>query len=124
MGKFVSWFDGKKTYIAVGAGLVEGVLLGLNDAHVITYHLPWYVMAMTGFLGAAALRSGVSKQAEKTTEDAAVLVMSILQDLQQPEQATAVEKALQVTQTPAYKTASEHEQTEMLNDSQLTKGKS
>lgn len=82
--KFLSFAQGKKTYTVVVVGLVLGIIQGLDAAGVSHITIPFYVNWALGFLGLAALRSGVQAQSAKTTEDLALLVKDLLADTTVP----------------------------------------
>lgn len=124
MNKLISFTQNKKTYAVIAVGLVMGVIQGLDDAKVINFHVPVYLDFILGLLGMGTLRHGVQASTEKTTADLAELIAQVMASVENPTvvQVTAEGKVKQVVQTPAYGTATEEKQTEMLNESQLTKG--
>lgn len=116
----ITWAQGKKTYIAVGVGLIEGVIAAAHDNGLTTFNVPWYVMIGTGLLGMAALRNGVSKQTEQALDVLIPVVLGILKDIKMVPSAEAAAK--QAAQSPEYSAASEQQKTDILNDSQLRTG--
>jgi thiamine transporter ThiT len=81
---FLSFAEGKKTYAAVLAGLLLGVLQGLDQSNLVHAHVPAWVDWILMFLGLGAARHAIQSQTAKTTDDVVALVRAILVDVSLP----------------------------------------
>jgi len=81
---FLSFAQGKKTYAAVLAGIVLGVLQGLDQANIAHVHVPAWLDWILMFLGLGAARHAIQSQTAKTTGDVIALVRAILVDVTVP----------------------------------------
>lgn len=88
---FLSFAEGKKTYAAVIAGIVLGVLQGLDQSNVVHLNVPNWIDWILMFFGLGAARHAIQSQAAKTTDDVVALVRAILVDVTVPAPAKPVD---------------------------------
>ena len=81
---FLSFAEGKKTYAAVIAGVVLGVLQGLDQSNVVHLHAPGWLDWILIFFGLGAARHAIQSETAKTTDDVIALVRAILVDIAVP----------------------------------------
>lgn len=112
----VPFLAGKKTY------LMAATILGLGVLESLGVHVPVWILTLVGAGTVAAHKASIDRLASViddigglVTYTAAAQTASVV--VAPP---SATDKVHQVTQTPAYRSASETEQTEMLNESQST----
>ncbi len=86
---FLSFAQGKKTYAAVLAGILLGVLQGLDQANIAHVHVPAWLDWILMFLGLGAARHAIQSQTAKATDDVIALVRTILDDVTIPAPAKA-----------------------------------
>lgn len=75
--KFISWADGKKTYLVCLAAIVLGIIDSLNQSGLTHIEIPFYVNWFLAGLGGAALRKGIQSQTSQITAQ-------VLQAVSQP----------------------------------------
>jgi hypothetical protein len=76
--QFLSFANGWKTYFICAAGLLTGIVQGLEATHVVAFHIPGAVDWVLVFLGGATLRHGVQTRSAQITEEIVELVQLIL----------------------------------------------
>ena len=81
---FLSFAEGKKTYAAVLAGILLGILQGLDQSNIVHAHVPGWADWILMFLGLGAARHAIQSQTAKTTDDVIALVRAILVDISVP----------------------------------------
>lgn len=124
--KFLTWADGKKTYITVGLGIALGVAQGLG------FHAPSWIDWVLGFAGLgfhrSALTNAVSAQSQAATQALEAVVQTVLTQIEvqpAPVSAVAVGQTVTVDDTPVVigqptpKGLDEQKVTDALNAAQI-----
>ena len=75
--KYLSWADGKKTYLVCLVAIGLGVIDSLNQAGITHIVVPFYVNWFIAGLGGAAMRKGIQSQSSQITAE-------VLQAISQP----------------------------------------
>ena len=88
---FLSFARGKKTYAAVIAGLVLGVLQGLDQSNIVHVHVPGWIDWILMFFGLGAARHAIQSETAKTTDDVIALVRAVLVDITLPTEPKAID---------------------------------
>jgi hypothetical protein len=94
---YLGFAEGKKTYAAVIAGLVLGVLQGLDQSNIVHVAAPGWLDWILMFLGLGAARRAIQTQTAKTTDDVVGLVRAILVDITVPAATKAADPQSDVT---------------------------
>jgi hypothetical protein len=91
LSNLMTWSQGKKTYIVILAGVVIGI------AQHFGIQIPWYVNLGLLALGGASLRAGITGETQKSADDIAALVGSILTAAQAPPQTVQLPSGKTIT---------------------------